>query len=828
MKSELKIFSRISAAVRLAFFASIAGLLAVSCTDDRIDVDSPDGLGGYITLQLSSVKSSSRAITGTENDVNYENRLDDVWVCLFPAGSGDDARPVLMQKVAVNYAHEVEGNNATTVTLRFNRDLIPELFPDGNSKAIAYVIANLPGTTTFPGNPTYGQLKALPISANFASATSPTSFVMDGDGEITKEDTSDAAQTRVTGDVHLKRAASKITLNVKVASEVEDAYGEKWTSRTGNMIVLIHNGVSKSQVQSGAYTPDPDVDYYSTELGNADRPARGFTNSGDTDPEGFPFTVEKPFYSYPNNWSDDSELMTYFTLIVQWQNGGSFRTCYYMVPVVGGQSYIARNVSYRVNIDVNILGSTKPEEPLVLEDVSYRAVDWGSEKFDVQIDDFRYLVVDQNVITMNNEGQISIPFYSSHETVIKYDLDTLNYYLYNTTAAGLEKTMAVTNAIRDRSTTTVLPDSVGTSVKMFSDWIDNKPDDQTNTRTLHFHHELYQWRAQYTFAGGYRNLPGGYGPYASETAANTQLNRISRYTLENTDSVAFSRYRMTITIVHKDKIGQADEAQYSEKFVIWQYPAMYIEADPNVYIINNNQPYGAAVYGNVYINGKNSGNSGAMVPSGLTGGNRNPNMYIVTITQLSDDRYKIGDPRSTTSSTLNYKWTEAPAIGATSERSLQYYYPTNTSTDNQFVVSPKLRIASSYGVSPTMSKTNAERRCAGYQEMYCPAGRWRLPTYGELEFIINLSNSGKIPVLFSANSNYWTAQGRVSGSVDANGHLGTPNNGNVTGNVRCVYDEGYWGESRVSPDGTRTWRYNRTNYPYTYYPFTWGDAQMNY
>ncbi|WP_300805401.1 hypothetical protein, partial [uncultured Duncaniella sp.] len=240
-------------------------------------------------------------------------------------------------------------------------------------------------------------------------------------------------------------------------------------------------------------------------------------------------------------------------------------------------------------------------------------------------------------------------------------------------------------------------------------------------------------------------------------------------------------------------------------------------------------PYGASKLGNVYLNGNQSGNN---APVGLTGANRNPNMYIVSITQLNDSSYIIGDPRSTSiknprnhryaystgwyvyESTEN--WNPAPALYGTSPRTLQYYYPTDNDTDKKFFVAPKIRVASSYGVSQPMSETAAISRCAAYQELDCPAGRWRLPTYGELEYIINLSNEGKIPVLFTSSSNYWSAHGAMQGQVDSNGHL-VSYNGDA--NVRCVYDEWYWQDSKVSSSGTDT----SNGVSFTKYPFTWGD-----
>lgn len=71
-----------------------------------------------------------------------------------------------------------------------------------------------------------------------------------------------------------------------------------------------------------------------------------------------------------------------------------------------------------------------------------------------------------------------------------------------------------------------------------------------------------------------------------------------------------------------------------------------------------------------------------------------------------------------------------------------------------------------------------------------------------MQYIVNLSNTGKIPVLFSNNTTYLSAQGWVdipkastSGVTleaynSTSGWLG--NEEAVSEYVRCVYDEWYW------------------------------------
>ncbi len=97
---------------------------------------------------------------------------------------------------------------------------------------------------------------------------------------------------------------------------------------------------------------------------------------------------------------------------------------------------------------------------------------------------------------------------------------------------------------------------------------------------------------------------------------------------------------------------------------------------------------------------------------------------------------------------------------------------------------------------------------ATYQELNKPAGRWRLPTYGELEFIISLSSTGKIPELYSSGEYYWTAQGACRVNSDGTITLNTSQTDDVY--CRGVYDEWYWEQYpqyKITPTGT--------NYSYT-------------
>lgn len=218
----------------------------------------------------------------------------------------------------------------------------------------------------------------------------------------------------------------------------------------------------------------------------------------------------------------------------------------------------------------------------------------------------------------------------------------------------------------------------------------------------------------------------------------------------------------------------------------------------------------------MWVNGNQRNNSSWNTASGLTGNNTNPNQYIINITQLDYQevqKYVIGDPRTFTVDNLDYNgWTKSWSIyNNKNDNILTYYYPTENSSRTEKMIAPKLKVASSYGVCGQITYKEAQRRCASYQEMDCPAGRWRIPTIAEMEFIINLSNEKKIPALYTNTRDvyYWSAQGRVI-SNDINENPTPDMDGSAA--VRCVYDEWYWENEPLEKVNGK-------------YRFTWGDRE---
>lgn len=869
MNSETNILSRCKVLARRFSAILAVALLAGSCSEDRFGSEPDDTDGSYISIKLSNVSGiASRADGDPEAGVDKETLIDNVWVYIFRDTDFEDSSlPVFKQSYPVKEYKE------KTLRITLNNSLKEDLFPTGITNAKCYVIANLPETTEIPVNPTLGDLKNIVVSADFATSDKQPSFVMAGDATLTLTKNATTQREIVTGEVHLKRIASKISLAITVVDEVKE--GDKtWTPMTDNMYTLITNGVNKTKVDPALYIDKIAADDYFNTATNATEPShrqRMLGKSSSDEDAAYPYVLTQPYYSYPNQWTPDdfNASMTYITLVVPWTDGeNNYRRCYYMVPVVKDESRLTSNVSYHVNVKVDILGSFSPEEPTEEIEASYRAVDWGSAPVNVQIDDYRYLVVNQSNFTMDNVADLNVPFYSSHQTEVT-DIK-VTYYIYNTTKYGNEEAVTITNAQNEKSTSTL----DGQTIHIYDAEVDNTVSDVTGARTLVFDHPLYQWTPYGSnnnvieltgklVAGSDSTVSSQY-PTASLT---TLIGQIDHYV--RTNNAAYSRYEIDITIAHSDK---KNDPNYQKKIHIVQYPGMYItanynEGDPDKYyayigtgtnmnFTSNSHPitddyltldnFGYAFVNARYIEAASYTTTGwfgqtytrnafwLMNSLGLvdqisnSSNSGNQNMYTIEISQLSTNDYIISDPRSVNinnnlagNSALSAAASTADAgdwcnaarylndgvvTASSTTRKLRYYHPTLETDATKNMIAPKFRIASSFGEMYAQDREGCRRRCATYQERGYPAGRWRVPTRAEVEFIAKLANDGKIPKLFQVGQTnnsrgiYMTAQGAYQ--VLMGGSLSTETKNAGVTYVRCVYDEWYWGSDPAVPEGS--------------------------
>lgn len=267
---------------------------------------------------------------------------------------------------------------------------------------------------------------------------------------------------------------------------------------------------------------------------------------------------------------------------------------------------------------------------------------------------------------------------------------------------------------------------------------------------------------------------------ATKTLTGNAIDDSYKVTLEGsnlrfTHSISddmFAAYTITVRITNDDGIEKT--------WTIVQYPSIYItgkKAEGSLFVAGRTCTSGE--YSSVTFSGFSLGS--VQNPSTVNGEgtNNNYNNYTIYVSAFKEgDDYAIGDPRMLTSDDLSIS------------DYLPDYYPTR-STGSEKIIAPAFKIASSRGKTTAISQDNAKRRCASYQEDGYPAGRWRIPTEAEIQFVVNLSADGKIPTLFDGN--YWCATTNKYYSSDDKG-VSTGTNSRA---VRCVYDIWYWGTDQV-------------------------------
>ena len=756
--------------------ALLTALTLISCGKENFPADAN---GVVITLSPGIMTVTRETEYGS--DKYNENVISDFKLYFYTSDSESEAATYVYpsdgSSATVNADDNTGavtgGTNGLTVdpttgkvslSLALEKKVGDALFPSGASNCYVYavvntasVISSLPYETGTSAT-SIAELKQLSVKAEFGPTTSAEpwaeaqkNFVMDGKATLTK------SGDNITGDVPLTRAAAKITFTVSSVKNVEDKdeFGNvtgTWTARTDatpssvGMRVCYRNGVNAGFINGEMSETERDKNIFGYETKKS-RTLTGDAASG--------WTHEMPFYSYFDSWASSASADAPYLLVsIPWAytpagatSPTRYFTCYYSVPFNPLDRRIDRNTWYKVSLSVSILGSGDPDNPVEIKP-SYMILPWGSEtvKTDAELIRYRYLMVDRNEYTMDNVKSLTIPYYSSHNIKI--------------TSYSMTKTI-----LKPTSGYKPYEDSVDASKYTLS----FNPQNQTIT----FTHNL-----------------------------------VNDYSDNENNPYDVTAYTLTFTIQHDS--GDSEDSQFTETITITQYPALYVVAELNSDCQTPDSGTSSwgnfSHYGYIYVNGSQSRNNDWTYARGQ-GTNTDPYMYVVTVSSLpAGSSYVIGDPRKSTVDNLNYSFSSKTWLYG-SNHQLTYYYPTDTDGDRvNNMIAPSFRIASSYGVAYSYSYSNAQKRCASYQEDGYPAGRWRIPTKAEIEYMAMLAGDGKIPVLLSTYNNrnytyYWGADGN-NYSPD-----GTNPGESSSAYIRCVYDEWYWKDTC-----TKT-------------TFTWGDKQ---
>lgn len=625
-------------------------MLCGGCSDAMEDIiDAPSE---SLTLRFYSAGAGTRADIESSDASLNENLISNLAVAFYPSAASDSKNAVKF-----NLFKNLGATGKVERKIIISDEEVALLFGSTETSGATcrvYALANLSDEeiAALGKTPTVAAMKELRVSSEFDTQQVQESFVMSGDATVTYNIDASGKKTAV-GNVQLVRSAAKITLNIKLPESYEDpGTGNIWepiaSPATGAMRVLLNNGVKNSRVlvpQEGYGFQDED--YFNITTADA---TYGFVDNRVNNSE-YPNKQKVPFYTYPNRWENTpgERHRTALTLIVPWHNTttNTYQTFYYRVPVTPAEMpRLVSNHSYQIDLNVGMLGSAMPETPVEITG-NYRVVDWARETIDVNIKDYRYLVVSPTTYRMDNTEDFTLNFYSSHPVEVDDITMTYQRFSYITETGNSEMGTVVyfptSKEVIDRSVT---PD--GIKMVEYSENITTAPNSKQYSFSLK--HKLEVWTPLdkdgiIVPQTGYRNL--------SDTT-NIQ-NSIQKYLRSDSPEPAYSPYTFKVTLRHKDN------PEFKASFTVVQYPAMYIQADKNPGGEYRTSPLSSSSFGYVFVNPEYTP-AGRFIPAywtnssdlggvhGITSNatNKNPNMYVINLTALSGnyESYIIGDPRA--------------------------------------------------------------------------------------------------------------------------------------------------------------------------------------
>ena len=813
---------------KLSYGLLSALLLLSACAKEAGEESQWDGPVLELNVACLEPTGLTKAgISGTEAGENsyHENEIKSVDFFFYPGGATSEPATFHVRYNNLNK----RGNAVFRVELSTN-EVNYKIFPaqSGITEATVFAIANLPQNLMSEldnlevlENTSMDRIGQLMTTTDFVNSSYTNrrqdQFIMSGTTTITLAGRSQKMVAQ--GLVGLERYACKITVGIKMDDPMAIDTGKKdeqtgepiyeyWVPRPKEMQIYLVDGMSKVAL-SGAPAGrgkqwEPVADDY---LSYRNKPMRFYNGIGEDaelylDKDG-EYYQTFPMYTYPYHWQsgsiEDGSREPYLKLVLPWDrqpdpehNISAFqREFYYKILIPqdtrGGEyeNSFVRNNWYHYNIGVGVLGSETDEAAVPLE-ASMFIVYWQDKDVvvkQVSIGNARYLSVEHEEYILNNQDGVDVRYTTSNPIIIK-DIHVTRPYYGEKPSVGQIK--------------------YGATVMQVSHSEEPAYDDIYPDGSWYLDYSETQRKA---LAGGEDWLQ--------------DMNGVIRYThkLNNdfqTNDFDYSPYTITFSVAHVDS-KEDWMREYDKHVKIVQRPGLYIEALRNPdSIVDKGDKSTTANHGYVYVDRdwytqEQFFEEGAPKDSlwrtiSYNGGGTD--MYKINTTVLSaNSEFVIGDPR--VAAVKNPSRTYAFDVN---ERTLTYYYPAEETERTRNMIAPSYRVStklSGAARSREVTYKDAYDRCAALQENGFPAGRWRLPTEGEIRFISSLSSRGVFEWQFSGN--YWSSNGGVY--VDkSNGHV-SPKPGLTTAYVRCVYDSWYWGDDRVlDDDGLPS-------------IFTWGDRE---
>ncbi len=790
------------------FILAVALTASISCT--REDVLEGNGQDGFITLRLQTAEMGTRVTIKDGEPVDgdeLENVVDHADFFFFKNADGTELldHKRLEVKTEENTDGELVPVTGQDNLYEYTFDVRSENNPL-QGPSYVYVIANYPEEIEDGEITSLDDVLDLDIPIDLSEEFD--CFVMDSydsaaDNRLTYlspskgHDDSLDKEGNVKYTIGLSRAAAKLVLSFKVAKSYTDAAQNVWTPVTDQMwwnFVYVRKIGMTVEAEPLAY--DRAANYFSTEQLT---PVKNGTED-----ENYTYWTTSAVYTYPQSYKTDDVTAPYYKLFCPWTcEKKGMNNFYYKVILPDlnvdeeGNNFFKRNKVYQLMVDVSVIGGTE-EDWALLTDHIYVADWWAPEKIEASFEGAMYLDVPVKTFTIYGDDFVDIPVVSSNLITVTGVTGTrINLY----SGASESVTPTISNITKEGFRLTHELDT-----DITSDDFDCTP----ITYTMTVNH-----------ASGGLNKP------------------------------------ITVTVIQYPSIYVEAQTSNGSVFVNGQgYNSNYRVQGTNAYFtpVFDNQEVSGRWY-NGYL-----GNIGSVAnPSSVNGqgDNNNQHQYTVHVSVLpSTNPNVIGDPRGgsavsnlgyatytfTSGTARDYDDTHRRYFSSTADNTVSTKY-NPAGDDTQNTIAPIFKIASSYGKTTLMNYTYAKERCAAYQENGYPAGRWRLPTSAEIDFVISLSENNHIPTLFGCGPEYnnngsfnhfaaywsgggWAYCGKTS-VINGEKQIDLSSNGNKTSESGTNY-------SVTVPTGTNTnytVRYNNTDYPHYVYTrcvydvWYWGDGQ---
>ena len=532
------------------------------------------------------------------------------------------------------------------------------------------------------------------------------------------------------------------------------------------------------------------------------------------------------------------------------ENGYDYDRRKYYYKIYMPFNEFKRNSWYGFYVDVSILGSETDEGKAVLEPTCY-LLDWQNKALAINksavISKARYLSVDKTHWEINNMNTLTIPFLSSHNVKVVEESITATRPFYGV----IGKNTYVLNAYNEKLHAWIRQNQDGSyyldytgqpSGEKYKKW---EPSNWlTNTSTaIKLNHPLVNENTKDDFDYSVYTIDFDIVHTDLEEGTHTYNQYLRHITIVQHPGIYIERLSNSDTeIVRRNPSSTSEKGLYGypDGEEPWaDKPWGYVYVNGGRFIRSEKESHTGNQDRYYSLHTANNQREYQWQTVWYTGGSKD--IFDIHVTVLpASSTFVIGDPRENRVNILDddgkypglYKFTidgkteqekqddqrilesirplssemnpygtyhpdrtrigfnKAKALyGDEPYRSLRWYYPTENSSRTENMVAPSYRISSKFsGIEfGKLDKKYAEYRCAAFQEDGFPAGRWRLPTKAEINFIGMLSARGFFEFLFNNNDVYWSANGAVKVSGTSVDLIDSP-----TALLRCVYDSWYW------------------------------------